>query len=253
MPSHTALAISFHREKCGDDFSPQLQNGGRSDETAPRGHTRPADPGSRCSQTRHQAAVSVVAGQEHGGSVCRCSTKRAAPCGWLFDGDRPEFAVPPNGGPSSYFSDRRGWLCLVLELAAAAFAAPLVSAAARPLHVRVFQTFTLGVSPGWSHLRIRTSIQLRACRKLSLEAVEQQRTMHSMRAGEKRAFNARYSRDCSCVAQSSVPFMVSKCMCGPAKTRAICAKVSRIGFLCSVSLTSHGALIPSRKKPLSTK
>ena len=56
--------------------------------------------------------------------------------------------------------------------------------------------------------------------------MEQQRTMHSMRAGEKRAFNARYSRDCSCVAQSSVPFMVSKCMCGPAKTRAICAKVS---------------------------
>ena len=82
------------------------------------------------------------------------------------------------------------------------------------------------MSPGWSHLRIRTSIQLRACRKVSLEAMEQQRTMHSMRAGEKRAFNARYSRDCSCVAQSSVPFMVSKCMCGPAKTRAICAKVS---------------------------
>ena len=75
-------------------------------------------------------------------------------------------------------------------------------------------------------LRICRFLRLRTCRKLSLEAEEQQHTMDCTRSSEKRVFNARFSRDCFCVGRQSVPSMVSKRVHHAAATRALSVKAS---------------------------
>ena len=75
-------------------------------------------------------------------------------------------------------------------------------------------------------LRIRRFLRLPTCRKLSLEAVEQQLAMGCMRSSEKRVFSARFSRDCFCVGRRSVPSMVSKRVHHAAATRALSVKAS---------------------------
>ena len=94
----------------------------------------------------------------------------------------------------------------------------------------MFLTSAVGVSPGWSspsHSSISAATDvLPTCRKLSLEAVEQQLTMDCMRSSEKRVFSARFSQDCFCVGRRSVPSMVSKRVHHAAATRALSVKAS---------------------------
>ena len=105
---------------------------------------------------------------------------------------------------------------------------PTVSATALCLSLNAsgFQTFPLSVSPDGLYLCIRTILHVRSCRNIYMEAVEQQLLMGRMRARVLVALRARFSRNCSCSERWSVPFILSRCMCRAARTRAICVKAS---------------------------
>ena len=76
------------------------------------------------------------------------------------------------------------------------------------------------------HCRIRRRVHLYSTTAYRLEALCELRLMACMRACVLVALPARISRGCSCAAWWLVPFMVSKCICRAARTRALCVKVS---------------------------
>ena len=92
----------------------------------------------------------VIAGRVRCGGACRtsrCREKHRA-AGMLCR-LAIEFSVPPNDGVSSRVLEGRGRAgSSVPKHATAAFTAAMIIAAACALHVWVFQTFALCVSPG---------------------------------------------------------------------------------------------------------
>mmetsp|Transcript_51610 Transcript_51610/g.102712 ORF Transcript_51610/g.102712 Transcript_51610/m.102712 type:complete len:218 (+) Transcript_51610:389-1042(+) len=163
-----------------------------------RGRARAAVPVTGCCRHRRRAAAVVALGGLTGGQRCRRTTSGAARCGWHTSGE----GRSPRGAGSRL---------LDASLPVSTMGGPTVEPSCRSALQHQIRQWSLpppclSMSMGFRrlrsawhldglHLRTRRFVRLHSCRKMPLEAVEQQLCMEHMRMCVLVSLRARFLRD----------------------------------------------------------